>query len=218
MQQIIRERVESIRQLEEKSREDENLRRGLHNQIQELKGNIRVFCRVRPGGSQGEEEPMYQFPPNTDNRALEITCTTVCSLLFISVPQSPQIKLIANAYLVGCECNWKGGGEQKDELQFRQGVPTGVYSIISLPRDLPTGAERVGRLQYLYFYVSLSHLAFLAFYLLSTSYLITNSYGQTGSGKTYTMEGPPRTADNTTFGVLNDEHRGMIPRTVCPPY
>lgn len=26
----------------------ERIRRGLHNTIQELKGNIRVFCRVRP--------------------------------------------------------------------------------------------------------------------------------------------------------------------------
>lgn len=31
-----------------KLREEETLRRKLHNQIQELKGNIRVLCRVRP--------------------------------------------------------------------------------------------------------------------------------------------------------------------------
>ncbi|KAK4303928.1 hypothetical protein Pmani_024102 [Petrolisthes manimaculis] len=28
--------------------ENDMLRRKLHNQVQELKGNIRVFCRVRP--------------------------------------------------------------------------------------------------------------------------------------------------------------------------
>ena len=29
-------------------REDEVARRRLHNVIQELKGNIRVYCRIRP--------------------------------------------------------------------------------------------------------------------------------------------------------------------------
>jgi kinesin family protein C1 len=32
----------------QKLRKEETLRRKLHNQIQELRGNIRVFCRVRP--------------------------------------------------------------------------------------------------------------------------------------------------------------------------
>ncbi|EHA22628.1 hypothetical protein ASPNIDRAFT_206452 [Aspergillus niger ATCC 1015] len=32
----------------DKLRKEETLRRKLHNQVQELKGNIRVFCRVRP--------------------------------------------------------------------------------------------------------------------------------------------------------------------------
>lgn len=35
-------------QLEADLRDAETLRRKLHNQVQELKGNIRVFCRVRP--------------------------------------------------------------------------------------------------------------------------------------------------------------------------
>jgi len=37
-----------IAELEAKARSDEQMRRQLHNTIQELKGNIRVFCRVRP--------------------------------------------------------------------------------------------------------------------------------------------------------------------------
>ncbi|KAA1468982.1 kinesin-domain-containing protein [Dentipellis sp. KUC8613] len=40
-----RERVE---ELEQEAREAEMVRRKLHNMVQELKGNIRVFCRVRP--------------------------------------------------------------------------------------------------------------------------------------------------------------------------
>lgn len=37
-----------ITELEREAREGETVRRKLHNMVQELKGNIRVFCRVRP--------------------------------------------------------------------------------------------------------------------------------------------------------------------------
>lgn len=42
------EQMNLIASLEQQAREDAALRRKLHNAIQELKGNIRVFCRVRP--------------------------------------------------------------------------------------------------------------------------------------------------------------------------
>jgi len=48
-----------------KAREEETLRRQLHNTIQELKGNIRVFCRVRPRlGKEcdGKEHDNIAFP------------------------------------------------------------------------------------------------------------------------------------------------------------
>ncbi|KAG0263431.1 kinesin-like nuclear fusion protein [Actinomortierella ambigua] len=38
----------TVQDLEQKIRNEETIRRRLHNTIQELKGNIRVFCRVRP--------------------------------------------------------------------------------------------------------------------------------------------------------------------------
>lgn len=40
-----------VHALEQRHREDEAIRRKLHNTIQELKGNIRVYCRVRPASS-----------------------------------------------------------------------------------------------------------------------------------------------------------------------
>lgn len=52
----------------DKLRKEETLRRKLHNQVQELKGNIRVFCRVRPSL---EEEPVtdvaqIQYPDQSE--------------------------------------------------------------------------------------------------------------------------------------------------------
>lgn len=40
--------IQAAEEAKEKLRTEETLRRKLHNQVQELKGNIRVFCRVRP--------------------------------------------------------------------------------------------------------------------------------------------------------------------------
>ncbi|KAK9493759.1 P-loop containing nucleoside triphosphate hydrolase protein [Lipomyces doorenjongii] len=48
MQQCIVQACESEMEIREKLVKEETLRRILHNQVQELKGNIRVFCRVRP--------------------------------------------------------------------------------------------------------------------------------------------------------------------------
>lgn len=50
----------------EKLRREEMLRRKLHNQVQELKGNIRVFCRVRPTNDMdgAEETAKITFPPS----------------------------------------------------------------------------------------------------------------------------------------------------------
>lgn len=54
--------------IKEKLRKEETLRRKLHNQVQELKGNIRVFCRVRPplhSEPVSEITPM-QYPDQSD--------------------------------------------------------------------------------------------------------------------------------------------------------
>ncbi|KAJ5826426.1 kinesin-like protein klpA [Penicillium riverlandense] len=55
--------------IKEKLRKEETMRRKLHNQVQELKGNIRVFCRVRPsvnGEPESDVTPM-QFPDQSDD-------------------------------------------------------------------------------------------------------------------------------------------------------
>jgi kinesin family protein C1 len=58
-----------------KLRAEETLRRKLHNEIQELKGNIRVFCRVRPVlPNEMEETAKITFPDEgNDSKELIVT-------------------------------------------------------------------------------------------------------------------------------------------------
>ncbi|WWD21164.1 hypothetical protein CI109_105647 [Kwoniella shandongensis] len=51
------ERDRRIGEIEEELRAAETIRRKLHNQVQELKGNIRVFARVRPALSHESSSP-----------------------------------------------------------------------------------------------------------------------------------------------------------------
>ena len=58
----------------EKLRAEESLRRKLHNQVQELKGNIRVFCRVRPPlGTEAINAAEIKYPDlERDGREIEV--------------------------------------------------------------------------------------------------------------------------------------------------
>jgi kinesin family member C1 len=59
----------------EKLREEESLRRKLHNQVQELKGNIRVFCRVRPAldSDAAQEVARINYPDTgADSKEVEV--------------------------------------------------------------------------------------------------------------------------------------------------
>jgi kinesin family member C1 len=62
---------DAIREADEaktKLRTEETLRRKLHNQIQELKGNIRVFCRVRPTLEVGDsDQAQIMYPDVADD-------------------------------------------------------------------------------------------------------------------------------------------------------
>ena len=49
---IAAERATRIEALEAQAMDADAIRRALHNQIQELRGNVRVFCRVRPATSE----------------------------------------------------------------------------------------------------------------------------------------------------------------------
>jgi kinesin family protein C1 len=48
MKELVDKADERVKEIQEELRTAETIRRKLHNQVQELKGNIRVFARVRP--------------------------------------------------------------------------------------------------------------------------------------------------------------------------
>ncbi|KAK4944866.1 kinesin-like nuclear fusion protein [Elasticomyces elasticus] len=72
MEKRMTEALEKAVECEEKLRKEELLRRKLHNQVQELKGNIRVFCRVRPTNKDDEEETVKFMFPECDEEPKDI--------------------------------------------------------------------------------------------------------------------------------------------------
>lgn len=72
LEEQLRLAEEETRVAKEKLRAEETLRRKLHNQVQELKGNIRVFCRVRPTLPTESETPADIRFPDTGGESREI--------------------------------------------------------------------------------------------------------------------------------------------------
>ena len=66
--------LKSAAEANDKLRTEETLRRKLHNQVQELKGNIRVFCRVRPVlEAENSSAAKINFPDNeADSKEVEV--------------------------------------------------------------------------------------------------------------------------------------------------
>ncbi|KAF2008592.1 carboxy-terminal kinesin 2 [Aaosphaeria arxii CBS 175.79] len=67
------EAIEAAEAANEKLRQEEALRRRLHNQVQELKGNIRVMCRVRPTNPDTENNPATILYPDSNTDSKEVT-------------------------------------------------------------------------------------------------------------------------------------------------
>lgn len=76
LRNVVRSQEDTITDSNNKMREHETARRVLHNTIQELKGNIRVFCRVRP--LLGDEclynnsDIQHMNFPDPDHKILEL--------------------------------------------------------------------------------------------------------------------------------------------------
>lgn len=74
MDEQLRHALAETKTAKEKLFKEETLRRKLHNQVQELKGNIRVFCRVRPMllSEPSDDAACFQYP-DIENGDREIT-------------------------------------------------------------------------------------------------------------------------------------------------
>ena len=75
LEQKLQEALAIASEAKEKLRVEETLRRKLHNQVQELKGNIRVFCRVRPSldFDPVNETARITFPDaDSDSKEVEV--------------------------------------------------------------------------------------------------------------------------------------------------
>ena len=75
LEQKTQDAIDEATKTNERLRIEETLRRKLHNQVQELKGNIRVFCRVRPSldSDPVNETARIRFPDDQgDSKEVEI--------------------------------------------------------------------------------------------------------------------------------------------------
>ncbi len=75
MESRLQEALRSAEESKKKLIKEETLRRILFNQVQELKGNIRVMCRVRPvpiNGAEGETAKITFPDSDTESKELEI--------------------------------------------------------------------------------------------------------------------------------------------------
>jgi kinesin family protein C1 len=73
LQQRVTTLETALSNAEEKCKVSELTRRRLHNTVMELKGNIRVFCRVRPLSEVETEGAAVAFPGGGDDQSIELS-------------------------------------------------------------------------------------------------------------------------------------------------
>ncbi|KAI0342964.1 kinesin-domain-containing protein [Trametopsis cervina] len=176
-----------VAELQEENRAAETLRRKLHNMVQELKGNIRVFCRVRPllssdlpsdglarswGSSSSLNSDASTPSPEYEEKFKE---SLKAEIIFPDKLDHKEIILRSSSESAT-------GQERKDEWNF-------TFDRVFDPRS--TQAE------------VFEEISLLAQSCVDGYNVCIFAYGQTGSGKSFTMEGGP-----------TDTTAGMIPRAV----
>ena len=162
-----------VAHLAERARGQEDLRRQLHETISELKGSIRVFCRVRPAfvggdeqaGGVGEASSLARVPPASANSAAGMEPT----LLDLFAPPKE-----------GDAAATPGGGKGAADKPIR-------FKFDRVFGDKASQAD---------IFREVSQLTQSA---IDGYKVCIFAYGQTGSGKTFTMTG---SGDGDGRGVI----------------
>jgi kinesin family protein C1 len=158
-----------IEELEAEAREAEMVRRRLHNMVQELKGNIRVFARVRPVLSSDLSCP-------GDEKARK---DAVANMLFPDTRDHREIVLNSTSESAT-------GQERKETWNFSfDRVRTPLVYLKPCAKILQVFEPQCTQEEV---FEEISQLA----QSCTDGYNVCIfAYGQTGSGKSFTMEGGP---------------------------
>lgn len=157
-----------ITELEHEARESETLRRKLHNQVQELKGNIRVFCRVRPLLSS--DISSYPSPSSSINSPADSPDPDVDAILREQAKARMLFpdKMDHKEIVLSSSSESATGQERKDDWMF------------SFDRVFEPHCSQAEVFE---------EISQLAQSCTDGYNVCVFAYGQTGSGKSFTMEG-----------------------------
>jgi kinesin family protein C1 len=174
-----------ILELEQEARDSEMVRRKLHNMVQELKGNIRVFCRVRPvitsdlSSSFSSTGLVRSGFPNNPTPGDEEKVTAAD----ISFPDKRDKKEI----VISSSSSSAMGSERKEVYNFGFDRVRSLLMKNTL-HDLETALPQVFEPESTQAEV-FEEISLLAQSCVDGYNVCIFAYGQTGSGKSFTMEG-----------------------------
>ncbi|KAL9559717.1 hypothetical protein MBANPS3_000287 [Mucor bainieri] len=157
-----------IQELQRTLLENEKLRRKDHDRLQELKGNIRVFCRVRPAISKCHIDGLHSQP----------------DALTPSVDAKTEPNLI----------NARFFGDDNESMELTEQTSSTLGKTITKSHTFTFDRVFSPEASQKECFEEISQLVQSA---LDGFNVCIFAYGQTGSGKTFTMQGPTYPTEET---------------------